>query len=95
MFEPIGPPPLSKGVIKLLTLWCMLLPLWFLSALAAGGFRTYVGGHLFVIAWILYPVLLWMAFFFKRSRPYLTLLPALSFVVMVISSELDDLLRHV
>ena len=94
MFEPIGPPPLNKGVKALLALWCILVPIWLLLAMAAGAFRTQMGGHLFLIAWILYPVLLWLAFFFKRSRPYLTLLPTLSFVAMLISDKVDDLLRN-
>ena len=94
MFEPIGPPPLSNGVIRLLTLWCMLLPIWFISALAAAGFRTHVGGNLFAISWGLYPVLLLLAFVFKRSKPYLNLLPAIIPVAMFISGEVDNLLRH-
>jgi hypothetical protein len=46
-----------------------------------------------VVSWGLYPVLLFIALLFKRSRPYLALLPALSFVAMVISEKVDHLLR--
>jgi hypothetical protein len=94
MFEPIGPPPLAKNVTKLLTLWCMLIPFWFFSAMGAAGFRTEVGGDLFVISWGLYPVLLFLALFFKRSKPYASLLPFLSLIAMFISGRVDDMLRH-
>ena len=94
MFEPIGPPPLGNRVKLLLNLWCVLLPVWLALSLAAGGFRTNVGGNLIVISWLLYPLLLWMAFLLKRSKPYLAALPALSAVAMFISGEIDNLLRH-
>lgn len=94
MFEPVEPPPLNKGVKALLALWCTFLPFWLLLSLGAAAFRTNVGGNLFVTSWGFYPVLLLIAFVFKRSRPYLTLLPALSLVAMFISGEVDNLLRH-
>ena len=94
MFEPIGPPPLDKNVTRLLTLWCILIPLWLISAIGAAGFRTSVGGNLFVISWGLYPVLLILAFVFKRSKPYASLLPFLSLIAMFISGEVDNMLRH-
>ena len=94
MFEQTGPPPLDKGVVALLILWCLLLPVWVVSPLAATGFRTNVGVKLFVIAYLLYPVFLFLAFLFKRSKPYLLAFPAVSFVLMFISGWIDDLLRH-
>jgi hypothetical protein len=72
----------------------MLLPVWVVSPIFATGFRTDVGVNLFVIAYILYPTFLFLAFLFKRSRPYLLAFPAFSFVLMFISGWIDDLLRH-
>jgi hypothetical protein len=94
MFEQTGPPPLDKRIVALLILWCMLLPVWVVSPIAATGFRTDVGVNLFVIAYFLYPAFLFLAFLFKRSRPYLLAFPAFSFVLMFISGWIDDLLRH-
>ena len=94
MFETIGPPPLKKGVGVLLTMWCIFIPVWLLLSMAAGAYRTHAGGNLFLISWALYPVLLFLAFFFKRSRPYLTLLPILSVGMFIVSEEVENLLRH-
>lgn len=93
MFEPIGPPPLDNRVRLLVILWCILLPFWFVMSLGAGGLRTRVGGDLYVISWVSYPLLLWIAFIYKRSRLFLAALPGLSLVAIFISAEIDNLLR--
>jgi hypothetical protein len=95
MFEQVGPPPLDNRVKSLLIAWCILIPVWMALTLAAGAFRSKLCGYLFLVAWGLYPILLWIAFLFKRSKPYLALLLAVSFATMIISSELDELLRHI
>ena len=92
MFEQVGPPPLDKRVVALLTLWCVLSSIWIVSPIGATGFRTDVGVKLFVIAYLLYPAFLFLAFLFKRTKPYLASFPAFSFVLMFISGWIDDLL---
>ena len=94
MFETIEPPPLNQGVKLALVLWCVLAPFWAVLSLGAAAFRTNVGGNLYAISWALYPLLLWIAFLFKRLKPYLAALPTLSFVAMYISGAIDNLLRH-
>jgi hypothetical protein len=93
MFEPIGPPPLANRVSLLLLVWCMLLPFWLLMSLGAGGIRTKIGGHLYVISWVSYPLMLGLAFFYKRSKPFLVILPGVSFAAIFVSAEIDNLLR--
>jgi hypothetical protein len=94
MFEQVGPQPLENRVRSLLIAWCILIPIWLALSLAAGAFRSKLCSYLFLGSWVLYPILLLIAFLFKRSKPYLALLPAVSFATMIISSKLDYLLRH-
>lgn len=94
MFEPIDPPPIDKRFTGLIAVWCSLVPIWLVMSLAAGGFRTTVGGNLFVASWASYPVLIVVAFGFQRVKPSLALLPALSIAAMFISGAVDNLLKH-
>jgi hypothetical protein len=84
MFETFGPPPLGKTVKIMLTVWGIFLIPWPLMAMAAGMSseaalpRTVT--NIFVYSVLSYPILLTLSFVYRRKRPHLVWLPALSFI---------------
>jgi hypothetical protein len=95
MLDSIGPPPQSTAVAIMLTIWCVLLVLGSLPALMLTG-MAFEGGHtldayLTLVAVWIYPPLVGLAFFFRRSRPVLVCLPFLSGLVLLINQVAWDL----
>jgi hypothetical protein len=90
MFDAIlkEPPPLSRMVIVMLTIWCILLVLGALPGLMLTG-MAFEGGHtldayLSLIAVWSYPPLLAIAFFYRRRKPGLVYLPLLTVALFIL-----------
>ena len=85
----LGPPPLATTVKILLTVWFVILPPWLLFALIGTGMMS-EGGKTFtfdryafiVVVWM-YPVLVGVAYFFRRRKPGLVWLPMLAVIMML------------
>ena len=94
MFEQslLGPPPLTPltSTVKImLTVWFIVLVPWvpFLSVMGSG--MAFEGGdtlaaYLFVVMAWAYPVLVCVAYYFRRRRPVLVWLPALILVWVLV-----------
>jgi hypothetical protein len=88
MFETLGPPPLQPIVKMALVLWFVALPLWALFAMLSGmafdaGPRF--SAYCYVWSMFTYPVLLGIAFFYRRRRPGLIWLPGLTLCLVIMS----------
>lgn len=84
MFEKsfLEPPPLRTTVTVLLTLWCFILVPWlpFFTLMGTGmafeaGYTW--GAYLLVFGVWAYPVLVAVAYFYRRRKPALAWLPSL------------------
>ena len=89
MFDAIikEPPPLSRMVVVMLTIWCILLVLGAIPGLMLAG-MAFEGGdtldaYLSVIAVWSYPPLLAIAFIFRRRKPRLVYLPLLTVALFI------------
>jgi hypothetical protein len=87
-FMPNEPAPLSTVVRVMLTIWCIILVAGSLSGLMLTG-MAFEGGHtldayLALIAVWSYPVLVGLAFFYRRRRPLFVWLPSLTGVLFLI-----------
>jgi ABC-type spermidine/putrescine transport system permease subunit I len=92
MFQTMDPQPLKVWVKCVLTLWFLLLVVW-PAALMGAGMSGEGGGNRSAVLALLccvlsYPVLLFVAFVFRRRRPMLVLLPALSFAFGFLAGSL-------
>ena len=88
MFEySHDPPPLDTTVAVMLFVWgILLLPLWLFagfvgSGIAGGGNPS--GGETLAKVALTYPILLGVAFFYRRRKPRLVWLPGLSLLLVV------------
>ena len=92
MFESLDPPPLEPGVKFALILWVLLLIVWPIALMGAGmageGHRhpNQLANLTLVWSVLLYPVLVFVAFLFRRMEPRLVSLPGLSFFVGFIAA---------
>ena len=80
--------PLDGTVKSLLTLWCVLLfldvPVLLMSGMAfEGGVTLSAIYSLTVVS--LYPIMVGLAYAYRRSKPALVWLPAIPIVLMVLS----------
>lgn len=95
MFEySTEPVPLNTTVRVMLAIWCVLLVPWLLLAGIAGvAFDGGPSASAYVLVWSIYtyPILLGIAFHFRRRKPNLVWLPMLTFVAVLASAILDDL----
>lgn len=94
MFETLDLPSLDKTVKRLLVVWGVFLIPWPLmvwgAAMASG--RGIVSEIVFYSV-LAYPILFMISFIYRREKPRLVWLPALSFVGVFLSTIADDLLR--
>ena len=81
-----SPPPLTTTVQIMLVVWCVILAPWLPiftlmgTGMAFEGGRT-PGAYLFVaVAWA-YPILVGVAYSFRRTRPNFIWLPAIALVL--------------
>jgi hypothetical protein len=85
MFQTLEPPPLETWVKSMLVLWSILFVPWPLAVMGAGmsgeGGRNQAAVEVLVWAVLSYPVLVFFSFVFRRRKPQLVFLPALSFIV--------------
>lgn len=87
-------PPLDTTVRIMLFVWfVLLLPCLIFAAMSAMAFEddgyTVAAFAVALVPW-LYPILLATAFFYRRRRPHLVWLPALSFVAYSVVFMLLD-----
>jgi len=99
MFEySPDPVPLETTVQVMLVVWCVLL--WpclifaGLSAMAFDGGYTPAAYIVALLPWS-YPVLLGIAFFYRRRNPRLVWLPALTFAAIGLELLLGNLTRGI
>jgi len=92
MFETLGPPPLEPAVKVALVLYFTALVLWAPFALLSGlafdaGPRF--SAYFFVGSVYTYPILLGIAFFYRRRRPGLLWLPTVTFFLVLLSTFIE------
>lgn len=83
------PAPLDDKVSVLLTGWCILLvlgafPALMLTGMAFEGGKTFGAYYSVTIVWM-YPPLVAVAYFFRRTKPALAWLPAIPVTLVLIS----------
>jgi predicted permease len=98
VFEnPVDATPLDRSVRAMLVVWCLLLIPWAFFALMSGMFFDAgytVEAYLAFLGIWTYPILLGIAFFYRKKRPILLWLPALNFAVLGLSSWVGDVARN-
>ena len=67
-----------------------MLPWLGVAALAVGGRTTLLLSVLYIASFLSYPVLMGVAFFYRRTKPHLVALPALSFVAVFVTGIIED-----
>jgi hypothetical protein len=84
-YQQLTTPPLLPWVRYMLVLWTILFIPWPVALVGAGmsgeGGGNQVAVNALVWSVISYPVLVFVAFVFRRMRPRLVFLPALSLAV--------------
>ena len=87
----VGPPPLATSVKAMLLVYTVILPPWLLFFTLMGTGMAFEGGYtagayaFVVIVWA-YPILVDVAYFFRRRKPRLIWLPLLPLLLAFTSA---------
>jgi hypothetical protein len=92
MFQTAKQPPLEDWVKSMLVLWFILLVPWPIAAMGAGmsgeGGGNHAATEVLARAVVSYPILVFFAFVFRRRKPHLVFLPAVSLLVGFIAASM-------
>jgi hypothetical protein len=93
MFDELilGPAPLTTTARVMLVIWCLILAPWVPVFSIMGAGMAFEGGdtpgaYLFVLAAWTYPVLVCVAWLFRRRKPVLVWLPVVGLLLMLADS---------
>lgn len=96
MFETLRPTPLDNGVKAMLALWSVLLIPWE-PMLTVAGTSSQVApaivADILICSVVSYPILLGISFVYRREKPHLVWLPALTLLGIFASGLLSELVE--